>query len=184
MLWNIEKTEIIVKIYPLPEQNTDILEKNSESICLELFFKNVPFSWIEKRLFLPWQLLMMAYKNFNYCSWKPKSMPNRRPKKENEFFQSRLVFLSNRWKFKLVSDIIFLNSFKNSQNHQIFINTDIDSIKKQCISINSGAKFKFALTQWEMNCKYGVFLMNFQKNERLRDLSALIESITLHFAVA
>ena len=82
-----------------------------------------------------------------------------------------------------MSDIIFLNSFKNSQNHQIFINTDIDFIKKQCISINFGAKFKFALTQWEMNCKYGVFLLKLRKIERLRVLSAAIESISLHFAV-
>ena len=72
MLWNIEKTEIIVKIYPLPEQNTDILEKNSESICLELFFKNVPFS-------------IIVLESLNLCQTDA-------PKKKMNFFKAGWFF--------------------------------------------------------------------------------------------
>ena len=48
--------------------------------------------------------------------------------------------------------------------HQIFINIDINSIKKWYLSIYFGAKFIFASTQWEMNCKCGVFFTEIAKN--------------------
>ena len=42
IVWNIEKIDITVKIYTLTEQNTNNSGNFSESICPELFIKNVP----------------------------------------------------------------------------------------------------------------------------------------------
>ena len=78
------KTEIVVEIYTLPEQNANNLGNFSESICPELFFINVP-------LLMNWEMLIPSMtavdeglQKKNSWYWKLKSMPNGRPKKENE----------------------------------------------------------------------------------------------------
>ena len=51
MLWNSEENKIIVKIYTLPEHNNNISGNFSQSICPNMFFKEIHF-------FMIWEMLI------------------------------------------------------------------------------------------------------------------------------
>ena len=93
-------------------------------------------------------------------------MPNRRPKKEYEMFQRRLVLSDKLLKFRLVSDYLFLNSFKNTHFIKCLSILAL-FIEKWYLTIDFGAKAKFAFTQREIECKYGAFLQKLQKKGKV-----------------
>ena len=55
-------------------------------------------------------------------------MPNRRPKKENEIFQRRLVLFVKPLKLLITVRKHFLNFIQKCRYYQIFINIGIDFI--------------------------------------------------------
>ena len=62
-------------------------------------------------------------------------------------------------------------------------NICVSCIDKQYLSINFGAKFKFAFKQWEKDAIIVYFYWNLQKIESFRDSSALIELKANHFEI-